>query len=59
LSGKWNTTTLSQARHSLASTSLGNLAFFGGELTNGNQPASNVVDIFNSTSQTWNISALS
>jgi hypothetical protein len=52
-------TTLSQARHSLASTSLGKLAFFGGELTNGNQPASNVVDIFNSTSQTWNTSALS
>jgi hypothetical protein len=34
------------------------LAFFGGGLTNGNQP-SNVVDIFNSTSQTWSTSTLS
>jgi hypothetical protein len=34
------------------------LAFFGGGQTNGNQP-SNVVDIFNSTSQTWNNTTLS
>jgi hypothetical protein len=48
----WNTTTLSQARRLLAATSLGNLAFFGGGQTNEKQ-SSNVVDIFNSTSQTW------
>jgi hypothetical protein len=34
------------------------LAFFGGGQTNGNQ-SSNVVDIFNSTSQTWSTSTLS
>jgi hypothetical protein len=46
LIGMWNTTTtLSQPRRSLAATSLGNLAFFGGGNTTGNQPASNVVDI--------------
>jgi N-acetylneuraminic acid mutarotase len=50
----WTTATLSQSRRYLASTSLGgNLAFFGGEHTNENQPESKVVDIFNSTSQTW------
>jgi hypothetical protein len=53
----WNTTTLSQARSALAATSLGNLAFFGGGQTNGKQ-SSNVVDIFNSTSQTWSNSTL-
>jgi hypothetical protein len=47
LSGKWNTTTLSQTRYYLAATSVGNLAFFG-----GGTPTSKVVDIFNSTSQT-------
>jgi hypothetical protein len=35
------------------------LAFFGDGLTNGNQMSSNVVDIFNSTSQTWSTSTLS
>jgi hypothetical protein len=34
------------------------LAFFGGGLTNGKQ-SSNVVDIFNSTSQTWSNTTLS
>jgi hypothetical protein len=34
------------------------LAFFGGGQTNGNQ-VSNVVDIFNSTSQTWSNTTLS
>jgi hypothetical protein len=62
LNGMWNTTTLSQARSHLAATSLGNLAFFGGghftKGSNENQP-SNVVDIFNSTSQTWSTSTLS
>jgi hypothetical protein len=42
----------------LAATSLGNFAFFGGGQTNGNQ-TSKIVDIFNSTSQTWNTSTLS
>jgi hypothetical protein len=54
----WNTTTLSQPRSYLAATSLGNLAFFGGGQTNNDQP-SNVVDIFNSTSQTWSTATLS
>jgi hypothetical protein len=54
----WNTTTLSQARAVLGTASLGNLAFFGGGKTNRSQ-ASNVVDIFNSTSQTWSTSTLS
>jgi hypothetical protein len=34
------------------------LAFFAGGLTTGRQ-ASNVVDIFNSTTQTWNSTTLS
>jgi hypothetical protein len=51
LNGSWSTAKLSQSRCCLAATSLGNLAFFGGGLTNQKQP-SNVVDIFNSTSQT-------
>jgi hypothetical protein len=62
LSGMWNTTTLSQYRVFLAATSLGHLAFFGGGSleTNGtNSNFSNVVDIFNSTSQTWSTSTLS
>jgi hypothetical protein len=58
LSGMWNTTTLSQPREYLASTSLRNLAFFGGGLTTEYQ-LSNVVDIFNSTSQTWSNTTLS
>jgi hypothetical protein len=53
-----NTTTLSKARYHLASASLGNLAFFGGGNCSGNQ-LSNVVDIFNSTSQTWSNTTLS
>jgi hypothetical protein len=51
-------TTLIQPRYYLATTSLGNLAFFGGRQTTGSQ-SSNVVDIFNSTSQTWSTSTLS
>jgi hypothetical protein len=58
LSGMWNTTALSRARCSLATTSLGNLAFFGGGQTNEIQ-LSNVVDIFNSATQTWNNTTLS
>jgi hypothetical protein len=58
LSGMCNTTTLSRARCSLAAASLGNLAFFGGGQTNGNQ-VSNVVDIFNSATQTWSKTTLS
>jgi hypothetical protein len=53
-----HTTTLNQARRDLAATLLGNLAFFGGGQTNGDQP-SNVVDIFKSASQTWSNTTLS
>jgi hypothetical protein len=53
----WNTTTLSQARYYLAATSLGNLAFFGGGYDR--KQSFNVVDIFNSTSQTWSNTTLS
>jgi hypothetical protein len=49
---------LTQPRSELAATSVGNLVLFGGGQTNGIQP-SNVVDIFNSTSQTWNNTTLS
>jgi hypothetical protein len=63
LSGMWNTTTLSQARGDLAATSLGNLAFFGGgddgNLTDIGKTIFNIVDIFNSTSQTWSTTTLS
>jgi hypothetical protein len=58
LSGTWSTATLSQAREYLTATSLGNLAFFGGGITTGNQP-SDVVDIFDVTTQTWSTTALS
>ena len=41
----WSTTTLSQARHGLAATTVGNKAIFAGGNTQENI-ASNVVDIF-------------
>jgi hypothetical protein len=59
LSGMWNTTTLSRPTSIPATTSLGNLAFFGGgDNSNPNQPF-DAVYIFNSASQTWSTTTLS
>ncbi len=50
---QWSTSTLSQARASLAATTAGNLLFFGGgNLQNGNG-ASAAVDIYNVTTAQW------
>jgi hypothetical protein len=63
LSGKWSTSTLSQPRGLLTSTTLRELAFFaGGNATRNISNVidiSNVVDIFDSTTQTWSIATLS
>jgi hypothetical protein len=45
------------SRENLAAASLGNLAFFGGG--DGGIQKFNVVDIFNTTSQTWSTATLS
>jgi hypothetical protein len=50
-------TTLSEARCKLSSSSIEDLAFFGGGV--GKNGVSNVVDIFNSTTQTWSKTTLS
>ena len=57
-SNTWTTANLSQARASLAATSVGNLALFaGGEINGVNFSA--VVDIYNITSNTWTTASLS
>jgi hypothetical protein len=63
LNGKWSTSTLSQPRGGLTSTSLRELAFFAGGY-NGSRwyttvKTSNIVDIFNSITQTWSVATLS
>jgi hypothetical protein len=58
----WSTAALSQAREGLAATSVGNLAFFaGGDFPISGEPrgVSNVVDIYNSTTNTWSTAAMS
>jgi hypothetical protein len=56
-SGMWTTATLSQARTRLASTTVGNLAIFGGgAIYQGYSP---VVDIYNATDNTWTNTVLS
>jgi hypothetical protein len=51
------TTTLSQARFCLAATSSGELVFFAGGRNSTGQ-ASNQVDIYNVTSESWTIATL-
>ena len=64
--GEWSTAALSQARGQLAATSVGPLAFFGGGEIDipgaGGTTAvssSNVVDIYNSSTNQWSTNALS
>jgi hypothetical protein len=52
LSRSWSTATLSQPRYSLAATSVGNLVLFGGGRNDGKLGTSNVVDVFDVTSNT-------
>jgi len=54
----WSTANLSQARYNLAATSAGNQVFFGG---GGNWAGtkSNVVDIYNTSTNTWTAATLS
>jgi len=56
-SQNWLTSSLSEARHSLAATSVGELVLFGGGV-NSTGGASATVDIFNSTSATWTTASL-
>jgi hypothetical protein len=53
------TTTLSQARCCLASTSSGELVFFGGGSLNSLGPSTDRVDIYNVTSGSWTTATLS
>ena len=50
--GVWTRSNLSQARWSLAATSVGNVAFFAGGL-DCLRELSNVIDMYNSTSGLW------
>ncbi len=63
-SGTWSTDVLSQARDALAATSLGNKAIFAGGRAYGFDPLaldvkSAVVDIYNTSSDTWSTATLS
>ena len=57
LTGQWTTATLSQARYSLAATSIGNYALFGGG--NGPYVIDSTVDIFNALTGQWTTASLS
>lgn len=54
-SGKWSTANLTEARDTLAATTVGNLIIFAGGHTNGHfsRTSSAVVDIYDSSSNTW------
>lgn len=52
-SGTWTTSTLSQARGSLAATTAGNLLFFGGGNLQENNGPSATVDVYNVTTNQW------
>jgi autotransporter-associated beta strand protein len=56
--GNWSTANLSQARSSLAATTVGNQVFFAGGYTGGTQAASSVVDIYNTTTGAWSTATL-
>jgi predicted Ser/Thr protein kinase len=55
----WYTATLSQARATLAATSVGNLILFGGGYDPNGSKESKVVDIYNVTNNTWTNATLS
>jgi hypothetical protein len=57
LNGSWSTATLSQPRRSLAATSVGNFVLFGGGYNSNG--FSNVVNVFDVTSNTWTTATLS
>jgi hypothetical protein len=57
LNGSWSTATLSQSRCCLAATSVGNLVLFGGGYSSIG--SSNVIDVFDVTSNTWTNTTLS
>jgi hypothetical protein len=58
ISATTTTTRLSVSRYFLSSSSIGDLVLFGGGFDNSSNP-SNVVDIYNVTSNVWNITTLS
>ncbi|MEM1450803.1 MAG: hypothetical protein AAGI22_16905 [Planctomycetota bacterium] len=55
---KWSTATLSQARHRIAATSVGDLALFAGGTIPATGPT-DVVDLYDASTGTWTTSALS
>ncbi len=55
---RWTTSKLSQARQSLAATTVGSLAIFAGGFTNGLVP-SKVVDIYDASTNRWSTAELS
>jgi hypothetical protein len=55
----WFTQTISVARYSMSSTVLDNNAFFAGGVTDATPTASNVVDIYNVTTDIWSAEVLS
>ncbi|MCX5674477.1 MAG: hypothetical protein NTX87_05670 [Planctomycetota bacterium] len=60
--GNWSTSTLSHGRSFLAATSAGNKVFFAGGVTGGywmDYPTTNVVDIYDTVSETWSYATLS
>ena len=56
--GSWSTDALSEARHALAATSVGDKAIFAGGGTYSYEKSA-VVDIYDTTSGTWSTAALS
>jgi len=53
------TATLSQARYLMGSTSLGDLAFFGGGSPDGGATSVRTVDVYNASTGTWSTTQLS
>jgi len=56
---QWSTATLSQARSDLSSASIGSKAFFAGGTIGGTAGVSNVVDIYDNSTNTWSTATLS
>ncbi len=59
---QWSIENLSVGRYQLAAASAGNIAMFGGGLINSNftlASRSDVIDVYNSTTNTWSTSQLS
>ena len=55
----WSTQSLSVARISLAATSIGDVVYFAGGLTNTGGGVSSLIDIYDSSTNKWTTSSLS